>query len=158
MVGMQRVERLNLALSAGAAAAGYALVSPLFAASLAAGAMIETLNFHHMLRAGERLFAGQPGDWNGGFARRFALLGLALGGALWIGAHPVGLLVGVSLIMPVAVLEAWRNRPPIDPNAPTLAPDDPGWEDWNPWLAREIEADHGDVEDDIAGAEDGDWR
>ena len=36
--GIERVGRLNLALSAGAAAAGYALVSPHFALSLAAGA------------------------------------------------------------------------------------------------------------------------
>jgi len=47
--------------------------------------------------------------------------------------------VGLSLIMPAAVFEAWRARPPIDPSAPALAADDPSWERWNAWLARESE-------------------
>jgi hypothetical protein len=27
----------------------------------------------------------------------------------------------------------------VDPDAPALAPDDPSWDAWNPWLAREVE-------------------
>ena len=40
-------------------------------------------------------------------------------------------------IMPAAIIEAWRTRPAIDPNAPALDADDPSWDNWNPWLARE---------------------
>ena len=39
--------------------------------------------------------------------------------------------------MPAVIIEAWRARPAVDPSAPALAPDDPAWERWNPWLARE---------------------
>ena len=42
--------------------------------------------------------------------------------------------------MPTTLWVAWRNRPAIDPNAPGLPFDDPAWEHWNPWLAREREA------------------
>ena len=31
------------------------------------------------------------------------------------------------------------SRPPIQDDAPVLDADDPSWEHWNPWLAREIE-------------------
>jgi len=66
---------------------------------------------------------------------------IGIGVALYLGADPVGLLIGLSLIMPAAVIEAWRARPPVDASAPALADDDPTWERWNPWLAREREAD-----------------
>jgi hypothetical protein len=49
----------------------------------------------------------------------------------------VGLVLGLSLILPAALIEAWRSRPPIVEDAPALPEDDPGWNDWNPWLARE---------------------
>jgi hypothetical protein len=42
--------------------------------------------------------------------------------------------------MPATLIEAWRSRPSIDPNAPRLADDDPSWDRWNPWLARESKA------------------
>ena len=143
-MGMERVERLNLAVSAGAAAAGYALVSPAFAAGLAAGAAIEALSFRHILRSGRKLFAGHAAAWSAGYALRVGFLGIALGVALWLGAHPIGLVVGLSTILPLVVIEAWRSRPPILPDAPTLPPDDPGWGRWNPWLAREREDDEED--------------
>ena len=57
------VQRVNLALSAGAVAASYALVSPAFATSLAVGALIETLNFRHLLRSGKAFFAGRSQSW-----------------------------------------------------------------------------------------------
>jgi hypothetical protein len=57
--------------------------------------------------------------------------------ALRVGVHPAGLLVGLSLIIPAALLAAWRARPPIVPDAPAIAPDDGEWKRWNPWLARE---------------------
>ena len=140
--GMERVERVNLALSAGAAAAGFALVSPHFALSLAAGAVFETFNYHHLLQSTKALFQGGRGSVVSGF--RFAFVLLFIAAALWLGAHPVGLLLGVSLIMPVMIVEAWRNRPAVEPDAPSLAPDDPSWDAWNPWLAREREDEESD--------------
>jgi hypothetical protein len=136
-LGMERVERLNLALSVGATAAGLAFVSPLFAVSVAVGAAIETVSLHHLMRTGRQMFEGQPQNWNAGYALRFVLVGLGLGLALWGGAHPVGLVLGLSLGVPATILEAWRSRPAPVENAPALPPDDPSWDRWNPWLARE---------------------
>jgi hypothetical protein len=136
------IERTNLALCAGAAAAGYWLASPGFALSLGAGALLEAINFRGLRRSAEFLFSGNLSagtGWQGLFALRFGLLVLGIGAALYLGAQPVGLLLGLSLIMPATIFEAWRSRPPIDPNAPALAPDDPAWDRWNPWLAREGE-------------------
>jgi hypothetical protein len=140
-VRVERVERLSLALCAGAVVASYPLVSPVFAVSVAAGGLLEAANFRGLTRAGRRLFERRPSSWTAGWASRFALLALGIGGVLWLGAHPVGLVLGLSLIVPAVVIEAWRSRPPVAPDAPALPPDDPGWDDWNPWLARERDAD-----------------
>ena len=132
--GMGRATQMNLALSAGAAAAGYALVSPVFALSVAAGAAAETMSYAHLLRSTHRMFEGRGGS---GYGLRFLFLAVFLAMAIWAGAHPVGLLIGVSLMIPVVVIQAWRNRPPIDPHAPALHADDPEWDQWNPWFAGE---------------------
>ena len=137
------IERKSLLFSAGAVAASYALLSPGFALSLGLGALLEAANFRALRRSGEMLFSGQIAArrfGSAGFASRFVLLGIAIGVAIYAGAHPVGLVIGLSLIIPAAVIEAWRTRPPNDPNAPALDPDDEGWELWNPWLALEREA------------------
>jgi hypothetical protein len=134
------IERMNLLLSAGAVAASLALVSPLFALSLAIGAGLEAVNFRGLRRATQFLFWGQirgAGPWTGVYALRFGLLVIGIGSALYFGADPVGLLVGLSIIIPATLIEAWRTRPTIDPDAPALPPDDEAWERWNPWLARE---------------------
>ena len=91
-------------------------------------------------------FISDPHDGRRGvFALRFVLLVVGIGAALHFGADPVGLLVGLSLIMPAALIEAWRTRPAIDPDAPVLSSDDPAWDAWNPWLARErVPADEDD--------------
>jgi len=141
------IERWNLTLCAGAIAASLALVSPLFAWSLAAGAALEAVNFRGLRGAAHALFAGQlPGGrrWTAAFGARFALLTVGIAVAIYVGAHPVGLVIGLSLVIPAAIIEAWRTRPEIDPNAPALAADDELWDRWNPWLAREI----ADEEDD----------
>ncbi len=139
------VERLNLALSAGAVAASFALVSPPFAASLAAGALLETVNFRGLRRSAKALFSGQlvgGAGWSMAYGIRFGMLALGMGVALYVGAHPVGLVIGLSLIVPSVIIEAWRSRPPVATEpVPTLAPDDPAWDRWNPWLAREREDD-----------------
>jgi len=139
---IQPVERLTFTLSASAVAAGWWLVSPLFALSLGFGALIEAVNFRGLHRQAQLLFWGEiksGGSWTGLYGLRFGILVIGIGGALALGAHPLGLLVGLSLVMPATLWVAWRNRPPVDPDAPALAPDDPAWDAWNPWLARESE-------------------
>ncbi|HVN38730.1 MAG TPA: hypothetical protein VMW19_11245 [Myxococcota bacterium] len=138
------IERTNLTLSAGAVAASLALASPGFAASLAVGALLEAWNFRGLRRSAQFLFWGEirgSGSWLGVYALRMSLLVIGIGAALYFGANPIGLLIGLSLIMPATLIEAWRARPAVDPTAPALAQEDPTWERWNPWLARERAAD-----------------
>jgi hypothetical protein len=146
-VRLDRMERLNLGISAGAVAAGYALASPAFAASLALGAAIEAVNFRALRGAAARLFAGDLAVgrmWAAGFGLRFAFLAVGILLALGAGAHPVGLVIGLSTTIPAVVIGAILQRPAIDPDAPALAADDPGWDAWNPWLARERDPSEGE--------------
>ena len=134
------MESLNLGISAGAVAAGYALASPAFAASLAFGAAIEAANFRALRAGASRMFAGDLSVgrmWAAGFGLRFAFLAVAISLALNAGAHPVGLVIGLSTTIPAVVLGAILQRPPIVETGPAPAPDDPSWDAWNPWLARE---------------------
>ena len=135
------MERWNLGLSAGAVAASYALVSPRFAVGVAAGAAIEAVNFRGLRRASELFFDGRLPNWQAGFALRFGLVALGLVAALYLGAHPIGLLVGLSVVVPASIIGAWRARPPIVLDAPSIPPDDPSWDRWDPWLARERDDD-----------------
>jgi hypothetical protein len=138
----------SIVLSAGAAAASWALVSPRFAGSLVLGAVLEALNFRALFGYWQRgLLGGERVGWArfASFGLRFVVLALSLWAALELGAHPAGLLIGLSLVVPAVVLAAWRVRPPPDPQAPALAPDDPSWDAWNPWTARE--RDPRDAED-----------
>jgi hypothetical protein len=137
---LDSVERLNLAIAAGAVAVGYAAVGPVFATSLALGAGIEGVNFRALRSGSQRLFAGDLSvgkAWVVGFALRFVLLAAAIALALRAGAHPVGLVLGLSTMVPAVIVGAWRTRPPIGDPEPGPAPDDPSWDAWNPWLARE---------------------
>ncbi|MGH8311405.1 MAG: hypothetical protein ACRETX_16630 [Steroidobacteraceae bacterium] len=141
------IERTSLALSAGAVVFASAFLTPLIAMSLATGAVLATANFHGLRAAAVATFRGELDNrmlWNALFALRFTLLAVAIGIATRVGVDPTGLVVGLSLVVPAAFIEAWRTRPAIDPNAPALDPDDEAWDRWNPWLAREIE----DREDD----------
>jgi len=119
----------SLAFSAGAAAASWALVSPRFAGSLALGAALEAVNFRALFGHWRSALLGAE---RRAFAAGFGLRFLALGGAIWlalaVGAHPLGLLLGLSLVVPGVLLAAWRARPAPDPDAPALAPDDPSWD------------------------------
>lgn len=139
------MERLNFGISAGAVAASWALASPAFAVSLALGAAIEAVNFRALREASARLFAGDLAmgkAWAMGFGLRFAFLAVAISLALGGGAHPVGLVIGLSTTIPAVVLGAWLRRPPILrdlESVPAPPPDDPSWDAWNPWLARERE-------------------
>ena len=141
---IDRVQGLNLGLSAGAVAISWMLLSPLFAASLAAGAALEAANFRSLRRSCQVIFqAGVSGSGAAAssFGLRFVLLAVAVGLALYLGAHPVGLVIGLSLIVPSVIIAAWMARPELAPATPALPPDDPSWDEWNPWLARERERD-----------------
>ncbi len=137
------IERWNIAISAGAVATSFAVATPGFATGLAIGAALEAANFRALRRSAQFLFWGvMPGQraWAAVFALRFSLLAIGIGAALYFGANAAGLLIGLSLIVPAVVIEAWRSRPPIDEDAPRLDDDDPIWDCWNPWLARESSA------------------
>ncbi len=140
MMSIDPIERWNIAISAGAVATSLAVATPLFATSLAVGAVLEAANFRALRRSTQFLFWGvMPGQraWAAVFSLRFSLLAIGIIAALYLGVDAVGLLVGLSIIMPATVIETWRSRPPIDPSAPRLDDDDPSWDRWNPWLARE---------------------
>ena len=134
------IERLNLTLSAGAVAASLAVGSPQFATSLALGAAIESLNFRVLRGASLRLFAGDlavGSAWLAGFGLRFVALAVAISFALRTGVHPVGLVLGLSMIVPAVIAGAWLQRPPVGDPEPGPPPDDPSWETWDAWRARE---------------------
>lgn len=136
------IERTSFALSAGAIATAAALATPHFAVSLATGAVLSAINFRALRASALAAFFGELDGrmlWNGLFAIRFAFLAIAIGIATRADVDPAALCVGLSLVVPAAFIEAWRTRPPLDPNAPALDPDDEAWDRWNPWLAREVE-------------------
>ena len=150
MMSIDPIERWNIAISAGAVATSLALATPAFATSLAIGAALEAANFRALRRSAQFLFWGvMPGEraWAAVFGLRFSLLAIGICAALYFGANAAGLLIGLSLIMPATLIEAWRSRPPIDANAPRLDEDDPSWDRWNPWLARESKVGEADEEE-----------
>jgi len=128
------MERLNFGISAGAVAASFALASPAFATSVALGAAIEAVNFRALRAGAAQLFAGNL------VAGKAWAMGFAISFAIRAGAHPIALVIGLSTTIPAVVIGACLQRPPIDPDAPALADDDPAWDAWNPWLARERSA------------------
>jgi hypothetical protein len=139
----------SLAFSAGATAASWALVSPRFAGSLALGALLEAANFRALFRHWRSALLGEGRSGLaafGSFGFRFVLLGALVWAALALGAHPLGLLIGLSLVVPAVLIAAWRARPAPSAGAPALDPEDPSWDAWNPWLARE--RDPADDEDE----------
>jgi len=149
MAALSPVQRTNLKLSAGAVAASLLVASPVFALSMAVGAVIEAVNFDGLRRSATFMFAGEISGgrkWLIVFALRFSILALVIFGAMHFGADPVGLVIGLSLMVPAVIIEAWRARPAVDADAPALAEDDPTWDLWDPWLARE--RDPYDVEDE----------
>ena len=137
---LNSIERLNLAIAAGAVAVGYAAGGPTFATSLALGAGIEGVNFRALRSGSQRLFAGDLAvghAWVAGFGLRFLVLAGAIALSLRAGAHPVGLLLGLSTIVPAVIVGAWLQRPPNATAEPGPPIDDANWDAWNPWLARE---------------------
>lgn len=135
-------ERLNLALCAGVLALALAFASPVFAVSFAIGAVLEAINFRALLRATAHVFDGRlqgSRPWMAIFGLRFALLATGMFVAIDAGAHPVGLVLGLSTVIPAVVVSAWRQPPPDTGSALATEvppPDDASWDEWNPWLAR----------------------
>lgn len=137
-IELHPLERVNLGFSAGGLAIAVALASPAFAASYALGAALEAINFRTLRVACGRILSGQLAGarlWSVIFGMRLVILLTSMGIALVAGAHPLGLLLGVSTVVPAVLAGAWWLRPPIDPGAPRLADDDPAWERWSVWRA-----------------------
>jgi hypothetical protein len=140
-VSFDRAEQINWTIAGGVLATSAVLASAPFTASLAVGVALEAVNYRALRRSAQLFFAGelQGGRaWGAAFGLRFALLAVAMTVAIGAGAHPVGLAIGLSTMVPALLIAAARQRPDasIAP-APGLAPDDPGWEDWNAWTASE---------------------
>jgi hypothetical protein len=134
------MERLNFGISAGALAVSLAVASPSFSGSLALGVALEAVNFRALRVSAAHLLSGeiQGGRaWGVLLAMRLTLLLGSMGLALAAGAHPLGLLLGVSTIVPASLIGAWLLAPPIDSTAPSLPPDDPSWDLYSVWRAAE---------------------
>ncbi len=132
------IERLNLTFGLGAAAGAAAVAGPTFALSVALGTALELVNFRALYQASLILFSGQlttAGKWLVVFGLRLVLLAIAMGVALRSGAHPVGLLLGLSSVVPAVLVQAWRSRPPVLDHPPlaALSPEDSSWDDYSVW-------------------------
>jgi hypothetical protein len=138
----QALQRLHLTLSAGGIAASALFVGPAFTAAYALGAALEAVNFRALCACASRLLSGQldgSRSWVVLLGMRLGLLFAAMGFALFAGAHPLGLLLGVSTVVPAVLIGAWWLGPAIDPNAPVLPDDDPAWDHWSVWRADVVE-------------------
>jgi hypothetical protein len=138
------LQRFNLTLSAGGIAASALLAGPAFTAAYALGAALEAVNFRALCACATRLLSGQldgSRSWVALLGMRLAMLFAAMGVALVAGAHPLGLLLGVSTVVPAVLVGAWWLGPPVDPDAPALPPDDPAWDHWSVWRADVVEPD-----------------
>ncbi len=136
-------EKLNLGLSAGAVATSLALATPLFAGSLAFGATLGSVNFRFLHTTAEGVFQGavQSSAWVVVLAFRLALVFAGICAAMLLGADAMGLLIGLSIVMPATVAAAVWLRPAHVPTmpGPAVAPDDPIWDDYSVWRPdREI--------------------
>lgn len=140
-MGFDRTEQLNWTIAGGALATSAVLAPPPFTASLALGVALEAVNYRALRRSTEAFFTGQIQGgraWSAGFGLRFAFLALAMTVAIGAGVHPVGLVIGLSTIVPAVVIAALGAKPePGVAPVPGPPPDDPSWDAWNPWTASE---------------------
>ncbi len=104
------------------------------------GTALQTLNFRGLYALAQRAFSNEARAASG-FALRIPLFGLLVFVAIAVGVDAAGLLSGITLLVPAVVIAAWQARPRVLPASelPALAPEDPSWDDWSPWLARERE-------------------
>ena len=147
---MDGAEKLNWTIAGGALATSAVLAPPPFTAAMALGVALEAVNYRALRRSTELFFSGQGAGgraWSAGFGLRFAFLAVAMTVAIGAGAHPVGLVIGLSTIVPAVVIAAIRQKPPLEAAAvPGPPPDDPSWDAWNTWTASERRADEEDEE------------
>jgi len=140
-MSLDGTEKLNWTIAGGALATSAALAPAPFTASLALGVALEAVNYRALRRSTELFFGGeiQGGKaWSAGFGLRFAFLALTMTVAVGAGVHPVGLVIGLSTIVPAVIIAAFRHQPAASVSAtPGPPPDDPSWDEWNPWTASE---------------------
>ena len=162
---LERVERLNLTLSAGAVAATWAFASPHVASSLALGAALEAMNFGALYRSAQIYLGGGvrgAGPWLAVFSTRFVLLAAGILIAVHWGAHAVALMCGLSIAIVAVVIDAWFHRPEFDPaQAAEWAvppPDDESWDRYSIWRPWELETAKEEDENDEGQAAESDER
>lgn len=138
-----RVLAWQLAFIAAATLLAFALATPNFALSLLLGAALQTMNFRGLFGLAQAAFA-QEARAASGFALRLPLFGALVFLAIGAGVDAAGLLVGITTLVPAVVIAAWQARPRHVASAemlPALAPDDPSWDQYSLWLARERETE-----------------
>jgi hypothetical protein len=137
-----RVLAWHAGFAATAALAAFAVATPRVALSVLLGAALQTLNFRGLFGLAQNAFAQARAE--SGFALRLPLFGALAFVALAAGVDAAGLLMGVTMLVPAVVIAAWQSRPRggavISP-LPALAPDDPSWDQYSLWLARERETE-----------------
>jgi hypothetical protein len=138
-----RVLAWHFAFSACAALAAFLFATPKVAFSLLLGAALQTMNFRGLFGIALAAFANEARAASG-YALRLPILGVLVFLAIRAGVDAAGLLVGLTTLVPAVVVAAWQARPRAVASPellPKLAPDDPSWDQYNPWLARENEAE-----------------
>ena len=99
---------------------------------------LAVLGFFDISRSENRSLIDRWRAQPGMLGLRFAFLALAMTVAVVAGVHPVGLVIGLSTIVPAVVIAAFGQKPvPGVAALPAPPPDDPSWDDWNAWTARE---------------------
>jgi hypothetical protein len=134
-----RVLAWHAAISAAAALLALALATPKLAASLLLGAALQTLNFRGLFALARGAFV-QESRAASGLALRLPLVGALAFVAIQAGVDAGGLLAGVTTLVPAVLIAAWQARPRDAADVgelPALAPDDPSWDHYSLWLARE---------------------
>lgn len=139
-------EKTNLTLSAGVIGASLFFAPPM-TLGVVVGVLIEAINFRGLRTAANTLFSGAlpSGAMLGLFALRFLFLGGATAVAIWSGVHPLGLVLGLSTVVPAVLIAAWQNRSVMQELAAAtvseefaiVPSDDPSWDRWNVWRACE---------------------
>ena len=91
-----------------------------------------------MHKTADAVFAGNVpggGPWIAVLSLRLSLVFAGVILAMYTGADPIGLLIGLSLVMPATIAAAVWHRPAITPQEPFPAvdPDDPIWDDYSVW-------------------------
>ena len=138
-----RVLAWHFAFIAVATLVALAVATPKLALSLLLGAALQTMNFRGLFGLAQAALAREARVASG-FALRLPLFGALLFFAIGAGVDAVGLVAGITTLIPAVVVAAWQARPrdAADPSTlSALAPDDPSWDQYSPWLARERETE-----------------